>query len=62
MHSWRVGNVAHGLTRIDIEHNHVRGARDVQPASIRVKREVVPAAFAAELVGLNQVVIGGRLS
>lgn len=58
MHAGGVGNVAHHLAVPDIEHNHVRGARDEEPLRVRVEGQVVPAALAAQRDLLEQVISG----
>src|SRR5262249_46354678 len=55
----RVGNVADDLVRIQIDDDDVRSVRDVEPSRGAVDREVVPAAFAADLDVAEDVITGG---
>ena len=56
MHAGRIRNIAHGLSRIRIDHDDVRGPGNVQTIRGGIERQIVPASIAAEFVSLDHVV------
>ncbi len=60
MDARRVGDVADDLVGVEIDDGDVRPVRDVQPPRRAVDREVVPAAFAADLDLADDVIAGRR--
>jgi hypothetical protein len=60
VHAGGVRDVARDLARRRVDHHHVRRARDEQVRALRLGDEIVPAALAAELEGLHDVIAGGR--
>ena len=55
VHSEGVGNLAHLLQSVQVEHRHpsgIRAASDIQPAAGRVRSHVVKAAIATYFGGL----------
>ena len=53
-----VGNVSDDSTRVGIDNHHVRAARDVNTPRFAIDSQIIPAAFAANLVSLGDVITG----
>ena len=62
MHARRIRNISHRLARVGINHNHVRGAGDVESSRSAVHGQIVPATVAAELIGVDELIarVGGH--
>src|SRR5437660_7067687 len=53
-----VGNIAHLLAGVGVNHYHVSGAGNKKMVSIGINFQIIPSSVAAQLEGLNYVQAG----